>query len=98
MGNTMITKEMIRNGFRTGTVSIEDEYAECSGLCCRVCDNAFYFIDSEDEDITTEEYWKTYTLDTTVNMLFDILKDVESAEEHGLTNEEYNFYVTVLQN
>ena len=28
----MITREMIRNGFESGTVSIEEEYAGCIGI------------------------------------------------------------------
>lgn len=44
----MITREMIRNGFESGTVSIEEEYAGCIGICCRIGDNAFYFLGSED--------------------------------------------------
>ena len=93
----MITRKMIENGFKNGKITIEDSYGGCLGICCKIGDNAFYFVGSDD-NLTKEEYWKSYTLDTTVNMLFDILKDVESAEEHGLTKEEYNFYVTVLQN
>lgn len=48
----MITKEVIRNGFENGTISIEEEYAGCTGTCCRIGDNAFYFIGSEDADLT----------------------------------------------
>lgn len=62
----MITREMIRNGFEFGTVSIE------------------------------EEYWKSYTLDMTIDMIFNILKDVESAEEHGLDETELDYYISVL--
>ena len=51
----MITREMIRNGFESGTVSIEEEYAGCIGICCRIGDNAFYFLGSEDNDLTKEE-------------------------------------------
>lgn len=62
----MITREMIRNGFESGTVSIE------------------------------EEYWESYTLDMTIDMIFNILKDVESAEEHGLDEAELDYYTSVL--
>lgn len=43
----MITKDMIKAGFENGHISIEDEYAGCMSLCCRVGDNAFYFAGSE---------------------------------------------------
>lgn len=39
----MITREMIRNGFESGTVSIEEEYAGCIGICCRIGDNALCY-------------------------------------------------------
>ena len=92
----MITREMIRNGFESGTVSIEEEYAGCIGICCRVGDNAFYFLVSEDNDLTKEEYWESHTLDMTIDMIFNILKDVESAEEHGLDETELDYYTSVL--
>lgn len=64
----MITREMIRNGFESGTVSIEEEYAGCIGICCRIGDNAFYFLGSEDDDLTKEEYWESYTLEEKTRM------------------------------
>ena len=42
-GYDMITREMIRNGFESGTVSIEEEYAGCIGICCRIGDNALCY-------------------------------------------------------
>ena len=32
----MITKEMIRNGFKENLISLENEYGGCIGLCCRI--------------------------------------------------------------
>ena len=52
----MITKDAIKNGFEKGVISIEDDYAGCLGACCRIGDNAFYFIDAEDAYLTKEEY------------------------------------------
>ena len=66
----MITKKTIKNGFEKGVISIEDDYAGCLGACCRIGDNAFYFIDAEDAYLTKEEYWKSYTLNMTINMIF----------------------------
>ena len=77
----MITKKTIKNGFEKGVISIEDDYAGCLGACCRIGDNAFYFIDAEDAYLTKEEYWKSYTLNMTINMIFNVLKNVEAAEE-----------------
>lgn len=92
----MITKEMIKKGFESNVISIEDEFGGCTELCCRIGDNAFYFIGEADTDLSVEEYWKLYTFDMTVDMLYDILKDVESAEEHGLDCGELEYYEAVL--
>lgn len=93
----MITREMIKKGFENGIMSIEDDYAGCLGICCKIGDNAFYFVGLEDCDLTKEEYWKSYTLDMTIDMIFNILKDVESAEENGLDCVELAYYELVLK-
>lgn len=93
----MITRDMIKNGFENGTISIEEEYSGYLGICCKIGDNAFYFLGSEDDNITKEEYWKTYTLDMTIDMIFDILKDSESAERNGLDDWEIGYYESVLK-
>ena len=99
----MITKEAIKNGFEKGVISIEDDYAGCLGACCRIGDNAFYFIDAEDAYLTKEEYWKSYTLNMTINMIFNVLKNVEAAEENGIDymmiqqlHPKVTFLITVL--
>lgn len=93
----MIIRDMIKNGFENGIISIEDDYAGCIGICCKIGEMAFYFLGSEDENITKEEYWKSYTLDMTINMIFDILKDSESAERNGLDDWEIGYYESVLK-
>ena len=45
----MITKEMIKKGFENGIISIENDYAGCMGICCKIGDNAFYFLGSKDD-------------------------------------------------
>lgn len=92
----MITRDIIKNGFENGIISIEDDYTGCIGICCRIGDNAFYFLGSEDDGLTKEEYWKLYTLDMTIDMIFNILKDVKSAEENGLDETELDYYTSVL--
>lgn len=92
----MFTREMIKNGFDNGSISIEDEFGGCISLCCRIADNAFYFAGMEDEDLTAEEFLNSYTMNEIVDMLYDILKDVESAEEHGLDCMELDYYASVL--
>lgn len=92
----MITREMISNGFKNKVISIEDDYAGCLGICCKIGDIAFYFLGSEDENLTKVEYWKAYTLDMTIDMIFDILKDFESAKKTGLDDFEISYYESVL--
>lgn len=93
----MITRDMIKNGFENGIISIEDDYAGCIGICCKIGEMAFYFLGSEDDNITKEEYWRSYTLDMTINMIFDILKDSESAKRNGLDDWEIGYYESVLK-
>lgn len=93
----MITREMIKKGFENGIISIEDDYGGCMGICCKIGDNAFYFLGSQGNNITKEEYWKSYALDMTIDMIFDILKDSESAEENGLDDLEIEYYESVLK-
>ena len=90
----MITKEMIENGLREGFVSIEDEHSGCIGLCCRIGDEAFYF--AEGENLSAEDFSKNHTIDETKEMLHSILKTTESAEENGLTQEEWCYYKAIL--
>lgn len=92
----MITKDMIKNGLKNGNISIEDEFGGCISLCCKIGDNAFYFADIEDEDLTAEEFLKFYTMNNIVDVLYNILNDVESAEEYGLDCEELKYYEAVL--
>ena len=92
----MITKEMIKRGLETNVISIVNEWCGCINICCKIGDYAFYFIGMEDENLTVDEYWKSYTLDMTVDMLYEILKDIKSAESNGLDDGEYEYYEAVL--
>ena len=87
---------MIRNGFQNSLISVEDEFGGCDGLCCRIGSNAFYFTGEASSYWTAKEYWKSYTLDMTINILYNILKSVEAAEENGLDCMEYDYYESIL--
>ena len=50
----------------------------------------------EDEDLIAEEFLKSYTMNEIVDMLYGILKDVESAEENGIDSMEFDYYESVL--
>lgn len=91
-----ITKETIKNGFDSGTISIKEGYAGCLGICCKIGNCAFYFV-GIDDSLTIEEYWENYSLDMTVDMIFNILKSEQAAEENGIFAIEYQYYVDVLK-
>lgn len=92
----MISKEMIKKGFKTGKMSIEDAFEGCIGLCCRIGDVAFYFASGEDAGLTAKEFCSTYTSDAIANKLHEALKDKETAEEYGLDEDEYSYYESIL--
>ena len=92
----MITKKMIKNGFKNKRISIENEYGGCIGLCCRIGDDAFYFAGAESDSLTEKEWWKKYTLEDTVSMLYEILKNKEAAESNGIDEDELYYYKLIL--
>lgn len=92
----MITKEMIKTGFDNNLISIEEEYGGCISLCCRIGQNAFYFIGLEDSDLSVEDYWNSYTMEMTINMIYEILKDIDSAKVNGLDDYELEYYESIL--
>lgn len=92
----MITREMIENGFKNGNVSIEMNFYGCDGICCRIGDNAFYFIDYNNDILSKEQYWNSYALEKTIDVIFDILKNKDSAEENGIDEDEWLYYKAVL--
>ena len=94
----MITREMIQNGFNNGSVSIEDYFAGCTSLCCRIADTAFYFVDPTEADLTAKEYLESHTTDEIVDALYAVLNNVGSAELYGLDVGEWEFYKAVLDN
>lgn len=93
----MITKDMIKAGFESGRISIENEYAGCMSLCCRVGDNAFYFAGNEFDNMTAKEYKESHTADEIVDVVYDVLKDSDTAEANGLDDTEYFIYETILR-
>lgn len=92
----MITKEMISNGLKNGLISIEDSYGGCLGICCKIGDIAFYFAGTEGTDLPLDEYKRTYTNEETGDMIYDILKSPEAAENGGLDDYEIGYYESIL--
>lgn len=56
----MISKENIRKGLDSGLISITSDQGGCCGICCKIGDYAFYFLDF-DEDVLLEEFWTKYS-------------------------------------
>jgi len=92
-----ISKSMIAKGFECGAISIEESWPSCcDGICCRIGEYAFYFIGMEDENLPINEYWKSYPLSRTIDMLHDILKNRESAARNGIYSDEWEYYRSFL--
>lgn len=91
-----ISEEMIKNGFKNHIISINRDSYGCIGICCKIGDNAFYFVGVQDDDLSIEEYWKSYTLDMTINMLYQILKNKDAADENGIDEGEWEYYYSML--
>lgn len=83
--------------------SFDNENRNTSGICCKIGNYAFYFGSGKDfykisEMNSVEEYRKSYSLEQTTDMLYDILNNRFNAiERYGLDSNEYDFYVSVLQ-
>ena len=92
-----LTKKEIENGFKTYLININDSVYGCIGICCQIGENAFYFLDSEEDSLSISNYWEIYSLEETVDMIWKILKNETTAEEHGIYDFEYEYYVDVLK-
>lgn len=66
----MITREMVKNGFELKKISIEIAYVGCIGICCRIYDNAFYFLWSAEENGIYETEFNYYKAVLSWNMNF----------------------------
>lgn len=93
----ILTKKEIENGFKTYLININDSVYGCIGICCQIGENAFYFLDSEEDSLSISNYWEIYSLEETVDMIWKILKNETTAEEHGIYDFEYEYYVDVLK-
>ena len=63
----MISKENIRKGLDSGLISITSDQGGCCGICCKIGDYAFYFLDF-DEDVLLEEFWTKYSKEEVIDM------------------------------
>jgi len=92
----MISKENIRKGLDSGLISITSDQGGCCGICCKIGDHAFYFLDF-DEDVLLEEFWTKYSKEEVITMIWDVIKNKETAEKNGLSEEEQGYYEGLLK-
>lgn len=83
---------VIKKGLQNGLIQIIDDM----GIRCSIGEYSFYFVGIKDCDLSIEEYFKAYTEDMTANMIFEILKTDETAEENGVDSVERSYYLDYL--
>ena len=76
-GNKDMTfKEMIHKGLCDGVVKvIQNPNDDC--ISCQIGQFWFYFIGSEDENLTPDEVYESYTKENLADMIYSTLKDME---------------------
>lgn len=84
-GNIMTLKEMIFKGLCDGTVEIiNNSNDDC--IACQIGKFWFYFIGSEDEDLTSDEVYESYTKEELAEMIYSTLRDIAN---NGFDEVEY---------
>lgn len=87
----MLTREIIRQGIEKGIITFEEDF----GIRCRIGDYNFYF--PEKSDFTTvEEFYECYTEKEIIDIIYDVLKTEKDAEDNGIYEDEYGYYVAYL--
>lgn len=92
----MISKENIRKGLDSGLISITSDQGSCCGICCKIGDYAFYFLGFD--EVPLEEFWSKYSKEEVTTMIWDVIKNKETAEKNGLSEEEHGYYEELLKN
>lgn len=83
----MTFKKMIFKGLCDGTVKIiSNPNDNC--IACKIGESWFYFIGSEDEDLTPDEVYMSYTKEELAEMIFSTLQDME-IEKNDVDEVEY---------
>lgn len=80
----------IVNGLWNGTVKlISNPNDGC--LACQIGDYWFYFVGSDDENLTSEEAMKNYDVFTIAKLILEAMDDIKNIDE-----DEHNYYYSVL--
>lgn len=83
----MTFKQMIFKGLCDGTVKIiSNPNDNC--IACKIGESWFYFIGSEDEDLTPDEVYMSYTKEELAEMIYSTLQDME-IEKNEVDEVEY---------
>lgn len=89
----MTFKEMVFNGLCDGTVKIISSPND-GCIACQIGENWFYFIGSEDENLTPDEVYKSYTKEELTEMIYSTLQDMEEQDEF---EDEVAYYKAFLR-
>lgn len=92
----MISKENIKKGLDTGLISVTLDKGGCCGICCEIGNYAFYFLAFD--EVPLEEFWTKYSKEEITTMIWSVIKNKETAEKNGLSEEEQEYYEELLKN
>ena len=96
MNGIDITKEMVKNGYNKGIISVIDdgEIYGCDGVCCQIGDNAFYFDPFQTEEAeSVEEYLNKNGIEYAIDEIFNTLNECIKVD----FEDEYVYYYLVLK-
>lgn len=90
----MITKEMVRDGIRNGSVRFVTDPNMEAGTVCQIGEHWIYFGGEIAEGMQPEDYLHAVPMEDIVNEVFDVLEDFRrSGETFG---DEYAYYEAFL--
>lgn len=87
----MTFKEMIFEGLCDGTVKIISNLND-GCIACQIGEFWFYFIGSEDENLTPDEVYESYTKEELTEMIYSTLQDMKKNEF-----DEVEYYKAFLE-
>lgn len=103
--NTIITKEMIEQGYKQGLIRLTtgEEFSDYygflddsgTGVLCAIGEYFFYFGGEEAELLTVAEYKKIFSEDTIIDQIHSTLEAF--AEDEDLNGVEYKYYYYYLK-
>lgn len=90
-----ITKEMIFKGLCNETIRIiNNPNDDC--IAAQIGSYWFYFTESENEDLSSEEYYETYTKEEITDMIYDVINDEPINGETEDDASEWLYYRACL--